>query len=161
MEQDFLKDLEFLGVTARIKRLSDSLFYSIKELYNSQNIDIEPSWHLVLLILKEKEKISMMEMAEMLNLSKPAVTKLITKMQQMRYVIIVSDKNDARKKMLELSEKAKHKLPRFEKIWEAGQKAVQQILEGNPHFMEALSEFERKHSEESFSKRATKNLLND
>ncbi len=43
MEQDFLKELEFLGVTARIKRLSDSLFYSIKGLYASENIDLEPS----------------------------------------------------------------------------------------------------------------------
>lgn len=158
MEQDFLKDLGLLGVTARIKRLSDSLFYSIKELYKSQGIDIEPGWHLVLLILKEKKRVSMIEIAEMLNLSKPAVTKMINKMQGMGYVIIVSDKNDARKKMLELSEKAKRELPGFGKVWKAGQKAVQQILEGNPHFMDSLSAFEKNQSEESFSERAIKNL---
>lgn len=47
MEIDFLVGLEYLGVTARIKRLSDTFFYSIKELYKQLGITIEPSWHLV------------------------------------------------------------------------------------------------------------------
>ena len=98
MEKDFLKELEFLGVTARIKRLSDSLFYDIKSLYNANGIDIEPSWHLVLLILKRKEFLSMVELSELLSLSKPAVTKMIKKMQQLDYIVIDSDGADNRKK---------------------------------------------------------------
>ncbi|KAB2868962.1 MAG: MarR family transcriptional regulator [Bacteroidales bacterium] len=161
MEKDFLKELEFLGVTARIKRLSDSLFYDIKSLYNANGIDIEPSWHLVLLILKRKEFLSMVELSELLSLSKPAVTKMIKKMQQLDYIVIDSDGADNRKKMITLSAKAIDNMPKFEKIWDAGQRSVQQILEGTPYFMDALSDFERKHSEESFSKRALKNLTND
>ena len=63
--------------------------------------------------------------------------------------------------MITLSAKAIDNMPKFEKIWDAGQRSVQQILEGTPYFMDALSDFERKHSEESFSKRALKNLTND
>lgn len=161
MERDFLKELEFLGVTARIKRLSDSLFYNIKELYMAEGIDIEPSWHLVLLILKREEEVSMIELARMLNLSKPAVTKMIKKMQQMDYVTIIPDETDSRKKIISLSEKAKEELPKFERIWDAGQRSVQQILDGNPHFMDALAKFEEMHSEQSFCERAIKNLEND
>lgn len=57
METDFLVGLEYLGVTARIKRLSDTFFYSIKELYKQLGITIEPSWHLVFLILKDQKNI--------------------------------------------------------------------------------------------------------
>lgn len=156
MERDFLAELKYLGVTARIKRLSESLFYSIKELYKYADIDIEPSWHLVLLILKEEKEISMIELAKALNLSKPAITKMIKKMQEMEYVIITSDSNDSRKKVVKLSEKAKIKLPEFERIWSAGQSAVQELLEDNEHFMEALEKFEKRNLEESFGKRAIK-----
>lgn len=98
MDTDYLRELEYLGVTARIKRLSESLFYSIKEYYKYVHIDIEPSWHLVLLILKERGAVSMLELAQALNLSKPAVTKMIKKMQQMNYVTITANTNDSRKK---------------------------------------------------------------
>lgn len=154
MEKDFLIKLEYLGVTARIKRLSESLFYSIKELYKYANIDIEPSWHLVLLILKEEKEISMIELAQALNLSKPAITKMIKKMQDMEYVIVTSSAADSRKKMIVLSDKAKDRLPEFERIWSAGQQAVQELLNDNEYFMEALKKFEKENSDQSFSERA-------
>lgn len=161
MEHDFLKELEYLGVTARIKRLSESLFYSIKELYKYANIEIEPSWHLVILLLKEKKEMSMLEIARALNLSKPAVTKMIKKMQELDYVLITSNSSDSRKKMVQLSEKATRKLPEFERIWKAGQMAVQEILDNNKHFMDALEKFELQNSEQSFGERAIKIYNND
>ncbi len=161
MDNDFLKELEYLGVTARIKRLSESLFYNIKELYRYADIDIEPSWHLVLLTLKHKNSVTMYELSQILNISKPAITKMIKKMQDMNYVLIYSDSNDSRKKVVELSDKAKKELPRFEQIWSAGQRAVKQILESNPNFMSALDEFELQHDNISFSERAIKNLQDE
>ena len=161
MEKDFLIKLEYLGVTARIKRLSESLFYSIKELYKYANIDIEPSWHLVLLILKEEKEISMIELAQALNLSKPAITKMIKKMQDMEYVIVTSSAADSRKKIVVLSDKAKDKLPEFGRIWSAGQQAVQELLNDNEYFMEALKKFEKENSDQSFSERAIRIYNNE
>lgn len=158
MEKDFLKELGYLGVTARIKRLSDALFYSIKELYDHQGIDIEPSWHLVLLSLKQEDQVTMLDLAKWLNLSKPAITKMVNKMQRMGYVDFASDQNDQRKKIVQLSAKAKKELPKLERIWNAGQKTVEQMLENNPMFLEALSDFEKQQTEQSFSERAIKKL---
>ncbi len=156
MDTDYLRELEYLGVTARIKRLSESLFYSIKEYYKYVHIDIEPSWHLVLLILKERGAVSMLELAQALNLSKPAVTKMIKKMQQMNYVTITANANDSRKKMIELSKMAKVKMPVFEKVWNAGQLAVQELLKNNEYFMESLEKLEQEYTRLSFDKRAIK-----
>ena len=158
MEKDFLKELGYLGVTARIKRLSDALFYSIKELYDQQRIDIEPSWHLVLLALKQNEQVTMLDLSKWLNLSKPAITKMVNKMQRMGYVDFTSDQNDQRKKIVQLSAKAEKELPKLERIWNAGQKTVEQMLENNPLFLEALSDFEKQQTEQSFSERAIKRL---
>lgn len=158
MENDFLKELAFLGVTARIKRLSESLFYSIKDLYQAQNITIEPSWHLVFLVLKERQQMTMLDLAQVLGLSKPAVTKMIRKMEGQGYVAIRTDRTDHRKKRVVLSAKAQKELPQLERIWEAGQQAVEQMLATNPHFMQALEELEQQQQEESFCDRALKNL---
>ena len=158
MKQDFLKELEFLGVTARIKRLSDALFYSIKELYKIENIDLEPSWHLLLLILKRERKMSMVDLASALHLSKPALTKMANKMAHKGYLNINPDAVDGRRKVVSLSKKALSMLPKFERIWEAGQKAIQEMLTDNPAFMSALAAFEKQHAEAPFSQRALKQL---
>ncbi|RPG37984.1 MAG: MarR family transcriptional regulator [Muricauda sp. TMED12] len=158
MEPDYLKTLEYLGMTARVKRLSDNLFYSIRKLYQEMDIDIEPSWHLVFLILKEHGEVGMLDFANILNLSKPAVTKMIRKMEDMGYVQMGSDPSDSRRKLVSLSPKAKQRLPQFESVWDAGQLAVRQLLETNPHFMGALELLEQQLEEENFCDRAIKNI---
>ena len=90
MDADYLKTLGHLGVTARIKRLSDTLFYSIRELYRQLGVDMEPSWHLVFLILKQEGKVTMQELSNQLHLSKPAVTKMIKKMADIYEQIVHS-----------------------------------------------------------------------
>ncbi|MEQ5790741.1 MarR family transcriptional regulator [Muricauda sp. NFXS6] len=158
MEPDYLKTLEYLGMTARVKRLSDNLFYSIRKLYQEMDIDIEPSWHLVFLILKEQGEVGMLDFANILNLSKPAVTKMIRKMEDMGYVQMGSDPSDSRRKLVSLSSKAEQRLPQFESVWDAGQLAVQQLLETNPHFMGALELLEQQLEEQNFCDRAIKNI---
>ncbi len=160
MKNDFLKELEFLGVTARLKRLSDNLSYSIKDLYKSQGVDIEPSWHLVFLILKSEREITLTEIADALNFSQPAMTKLITRMKKKEYVETLISGKDSRKKLIFLSEKAKKELPKFEKIWDAGQKSIRQILTDNMDFFSNLEEFEDQIQLKSFKDRALENLSN-
>ncbi|NOU59122.1 MarR family winged helix-turn-helix transcriptional regulator [Marinifilum caeruleilacunae] len=158
MERDFLKELEFLGVTARLKRLSDNLSYSIKDLYQQKDLDIEPSWHLVILLLKKQESSTMSEIADLLQLSQAAATKMLNKMIQKGYLISVRDEKDNRKKMIQLSDKAKLELPKFEKVWNAGQSSIRDILQSNTDFLNNLSDFEDKLKEKSFQQRALEHL---
>lgn len=161
MKNDFLRELEFLGITARLKRLSDAISYSIKDLYKSQDLDIEPSWHLVFLILKNEKEVSLTEIADALNFSQPAMTKMITRMKNKGYVEISISGKDTRKKLIFLSKKAKKELPKFEKIWDAGQKSIRQILKDNMDFFSNLEEFENQILLKSFKDRALENLKND
>ncbi len=158
MQNDFLKELKFLGVTARLKRLNDVLSANIKELYNENNLDIEPSWHLVFLILKKRKSLTMSDMAAELNLSQPALTKMTTRMVKKGYLEISADESDKRKKILTLTEKALSELPKFEKVWNAGQKSIRDILKGNVEFFESLDKFELQIVKKSFKERAVKYL---
>jgi len=158
MNNDFFKELGYLGLIARLKRLSDSILYSIRDLYKLENIDIEPNWHLVFLILKKHKTRTMSEIAESFHLSQPAIVKIINKMKKKGYIDIVKDTYDNRKRQLQLSQKAVSELPRFEKIWHAGQESIKEILEANQAFLDLLENFEQQIGQKSFKERVLKHL---
>ncbi len=158
MKNDFLKELGYLGLISRLKRLSDSILYSIRDLYKLENIDIEPNWHLVFLILKKHKTRTMSEIAESFHLSQPAIVKIINKMKKKGYIDIVKDTYDNRKRQLQLSQKAISELPRFEKIWHAGQESIKEILEANQAFLDLLENFEQQIEQKGFKERVLKHL---
>lgn len=158
MEKDFLKELEYLGITARLKRLSDSMSYSIKSLYKKEGLDIEPSWHLVMLYLKKHETATMKDIAEAFNYSQPAITKMMKKMVNRGFLLLESDATDARKKKISLSPKAQQELPQFEIIWQAGQNAIRNMLLENEGFLLALEQMEMANQQASFEERVYQEL---
>jgi DNA-binding MarR family transcriptional regulator len=89
------------------------------------------------------------------------MTKMVARMRNKGYVEISTSGKDNRKKIISLSKKAKKELPKFEKIWSAGQKSIRQILENNKHFFESLEDFENQIRVKSFKDRALENLNND
>lgn len=151
---DFLKEIQYLGITARIKRLNDALSYSIKDLYRSQNLDIEPSWHLILLLLKRNKQLSLVELARQMQISQPAVTKIVKKMLNKGYVKHSVSPADHRVKIIELSAKSLQTFPKWERVWDSGQKAIAQMLEDNEAFLETLTAFENQQMKKAFKDRA-------
>lgn len=158
---DFLQDLDHLGVTARLKRLSDTLSASIKELYRSQGVDIEPSWHLVFLYLKEHGSATMTDIATSLRLSQPAMTKMLERMVARGYLEVERDAADGRRKNVRLSARARRRLPRLERIWAAGRATVREILGSDPAFLAQLAEFESRIAKKSFEERTMERLGRD
>ena len=161
MKNDFLKELGYLVLIARLKRLSDSMLYSIRDLYKLKSIDIEPNWHLVFLILKKHKTRTMTEIAESFQLSQPAIVKIIDKMKKKGYIDIINDTNDNRKRQLQLSKKAISELPFFEKIWNAGQESIREMLEENEEFLNLLEKMEQHLDNKSFKERVLNRLQND
>jgi len=161
MKNDYLRELGHLGVTARLKRLSDVLTCSIKDLYKAIGLDIEPSWHLVFLMLKSEERCTMKEIADAFQMSQPAVTKMIARMMKKGYVTIARDRSDGRKRVLRLSRKAKLRLPKFERIWHAGQDSIREILASNKDFLGNLEKLEKELDRKSFAERAMERVDDD
>ncbi len=127
MDKDYLKELEYLGLIARLKRLSDNMLYSIRDMYSLKGFEIEPNWHLVFLLLKKHKTRTMTEISDSLGISQPAVVKIINKMKKKGYLEVIVDDKDSRKKQLTLSKKAKKELPDFEKVWDCGQATIQEL----------------------------------
>lgn len=155
---DFLRELGHLGVTARLKRLSDSISYSIRYLYQEQGLDIEPSWHLIFLLLEEQETSTMTEIATALQYSQAAITKILGKMKAKGYLEFSMDPADQRRKLIRLSAKAQERLPQFKKVWAAGQQSIAEMLEGNRAFLQGLTAFENQQQQLAFANRTLKKL---
>lgn len=155
---DFLHELGDLGITARIKRLNDTLNSNIKELYRSNGLDIEPSWHLVLLLIEKEGKVRLVDLAVQLKISQPAITKVVKKMIDKGYVQQVVDSEDQRVKFIGLTTKGKEEFPKWKRVWKAGELSIKEILQENSSFYNAMNELEETIEKDSFYNRAMRNL---
>ncbi len=158
MKTDYLKELGHLGLIARLKRLSDSVLYNIRDIYAEYDLDIEPNWHLVFLYLEEKEMATISDMSHAFHQSQPGLVKVIERMKRRGYVTSANDKQDSRKRQITLTTKAKKQLPLFKEIWAQGEASIKNLLRGNKEFMLQLDNLEKQLAETSFSSRVLKRL---
>ena len=159
MKYDFVNEMGYLGLPTRLKRISEAMVHSGRQMYKSLGMDIEPSWFLIFKLLKKYEQLSVMEMATKLHFSHPSIIGLVNKMEANGYLDSATDKVDSRKRQFRLSEKAHAKIPEFEKIWIAGTKSVQKLF-ADSSFMDQLERLEIQLSQQDFMTR-TLNEISD
>lgn len=159
MEEDFIQELEFIGFTARIKRLSDSLLYDARKVYETNVMEIEPNWHLVFLLLKKKKRLTVTEIAKDLGFSHPALIKITKQMKRRGYLETNTDKADKRCQILQLSKKGLEMLPQFEQKWSRFKMATTELVGAD--FLKQLTLLEQRLNEESFFERCQKSLQED
>lgn len=160
-ENDFVKELGFLSFPMRLKRISDAMLHQGRRLYKELDEDIEPNWFLIFKLLKNQDGKTVTEIAHMIKLSHPSVITITNKMIKTGYLVSKKDKKDFRKRTLHLSAKSINKLPKFEKIWEAGGLGVKNALKGM-NAMEFISVLEDQFYSQGFNERtiAEMNLSN-
>lgn len=151
MKKDFLNELEFVGFTARIKRISDVLMYDARKVYEDLQIGIEPNWHLIFLLLKKNKQLTVTEIAHHLKFSHPAVIKIVKKMKAKGYIEAITDVKDSRRQLLQLTEKSKEALPIFEKEWDKIEIIIQEFVD--VEFLDKLNKIEDKLQEKGLFER--------
>lgn len=151
MKEDFLQSLKFIGFTARMKRLSDNLMYDAKMVYANSELDIEPNWHLIFLLLKQEKELSVTEIARILGFSHPAIIKITKKMHSTGYIVSTPSPVDNRKTLLRLSDKAIQALPMFEKNWQIIKSIVEEMVDET--FLNQLTEIENQLQDKTLTDR--------
>lgn len=150
---DFLIELEYEGITSRLKRLSDTLLYSTKDLYKSEGLDIDPNWNLIFRLLQEHNELTITEMADTLQFSHPAVIKIVNKMKKRGYINSFADKDDKRKQVLSLTDKAHQHIKTFQEYWIAGTEVVEDLLVDSPNLLNELTKIEEKVNQLDYKQR--------
>lgn len=157
MENDFVKELGYLGFTMRLKRISDAMMQEGRKLYQSLDVDIEPNWFVIFKLLKKEGKLSVTEISEKIYLSHPSVITIINKMIAANYLTSEKCEIDSRKRNVMLSQKALDKFPEFEEIWKAGEIGVENALK-TMNGLELIELIENKFFDKGFSERTMNEL---
>lgn len=157
MEEDFIKELGYLGLATRLKRLSDLFMQDGRRLYQGLDVDIEPNWYLIFKILEKYDELSIMEIALRLKLAHPSVITITNKMEQAGYLISSKSDKDSRKRVLRLSAKALNKLPEYTKIWKAGTRGVSEALK-DLNALEFIDQLEGQLSKKNFEERTLEQI---
>ncbi|MFD2098217.1 GNAT family N-acetyltransferase [Flagellimonas iocasae] len=154
MEADFLQEIQHLGFTARIKRLNEKIVSSTLEHYSGLNMGIEPNWHVIFLLLKEKGKLTVTEIASALGFSHPAMIKITRKMKDSGYLESFKDPDDGRKTFIQLSKQGSDSLPAFEEEWNRVQLVLKEFV--SDVFLENLNQLEQDFDTVGFKERYQK-----
>ena len=159
MNNDFIKELGYKALDSRFKRISDRMSYGIRKLYKEMNLDIEPHWYLVLMLLQKKEECSISDIAECLGHSHPSVVIIVKKMSSKGYLETRQDQSDKRKQMISLSGKAQALIPKLQLIWESCESVILDLLDQDLGIINYLDNIDSKLKETSFHYRFKQQYL--
>lgn len=154
-----MKQFGILSLGSRLKRLSDYLFAEVQQVYVQKNIPISSTYFPILRQLQECGTLSVVELAEKLGISHPAVSKQVAKMIQDGLLEKDGDARDQRRSLLRLSLKGGEAMLAVEPVLAA----IRDTLEGLPaadvkSFMTAFDAVEECILASRFSQAVLKNL---
>jgi len=112
-----LNDLGVLGLGSRLKRLSDSLYKQIDEVYKKEKVDFQARNFPLLQLLKENESMSVTELAEVLGQTHPAISQISKKLQQKGLIYDHSDALDDRRRLLSITPAGFELVDQLTPVW--------------------------------------------
>ncbi|CAM1361309.1 conserved hypothetical protein [Tenacibaculum sediminilitoris] len=153
MNNDLVREMGYIALATRLKRISDKMTHSTRLMYRNLNIDIEPNWYLVLVIVQQTPNISVMEIAEKLGFTHQSVITITNKMVKKEYLQVSKDEKDKRKTVFNLNQKAVEILPKIEQIWGYGKEVIYELLNEDISIIEHLEVLESNLEKASFGER--------
>ncbi len=158
MKYDFINELGYLALAPRLKRISEAMVHSGRQMYKELGMDIEPNWFLIFKLLSKYECLSVTEIAGKLHFSHPSVITLVNKMEASGYLESSIDSKDSRKRTFRLTKKANDRMPDFEAVWEAGIEGVRKLFSEDSNFLDLLESLEVQLSQQDFMNRTLTEL---
>ena len=144
MNDDFLDELGVVALGSRLKRLSDRLLADAAAVYQHFDFDVQTKWFPLLSLLRVTPHITVVEAAQALGISQPAVSQFSRQLSDAGLVEITSCDKDARRRLLTLSPHGRNLVEEMQPMWNAVREAAEALCheEGND-FYPSLRALER------------------
>ncbi|HSC38215.1 MAG TPA: MarR family transcriptional regulator [Chitinophagaceae bacterium] len=157
MPQNIINQLGELAIGARMRRLYDVLSRDVMKIYEDNGLDFETKHFTLFYLVSQREGIGIMEIADELSLTHPAIIHLAKELEKKGYIESVKSPGDNRKRLLRLSKKGKKSLPAFQKVWDKITRLNKKLVQSRQHnLLKALEEMESLLEEQSYYKRFEK-----
>lgn len=157
-KDDIVGKLGYVALATRLKRISDKMSHSARQMYRDLEIEMEPNWYLVLLLARDKPVISIMEIASSLGFTHQSVDIITKKMMKVGYLRSMKDERDKRKSVFYLTDKGIGILPLIGEVWKEGAEAITEILNDDLSILNHIEIIEQNLLEQSFGNRIKKKL---
>lgn len=152
--QDVFSKLGPLIIASRLKRMSDYIMRAGAEFYRSNGIEFEPKWFPLYYLLSQEKELGIMDIAQKLNISHPAVIQLAKELEKKGWITSTKSKEDARKRLLKLSKKGLNLLPQLQLIWDDIREVNRQVVDAQAtNVLNALGEMEAYFASKSYTER--------
>jgi len=123
-------------------------------IYKAHGIDFEPKWFPVIYTLYFKPLLSVVELANEIGYSHPSTISLLKELEKMKLIKSSKDKDDERKRLVQLTDKGKQLTEQMKPVWQIMIAAATQLTDTQNNLMKAIAEVEQQMELQSFYQRA-------
>jgi len=156
---DYMQELGSLTLGSRLKRLSDQLIAEVAFIYQEMGISLNPSFFPLLVLISKMGPQGIMQAAQKLSVSHPAISKLANKMIADGYLIKMQNPQDKRGCLLSLTDTSKLLIKQAAPIWDALKQQLDALeKQQSTPLMRAIEEFEMSLKEINLSHRVLQTL---
>lgn len=156
---DLLRDFGAMTFASRLKRLGDKLKAEATKLYSAHGIEFNDSWFLVAFLLLSNEGLSVTDMADMLGISRAAISQMYRAMERNGLIVVHTDDLDRRRRLLYLTEKGRSAVTALEPIWNAVGECTDSMIEATGQdVLKAISELENELGQRTLFERVNDHL---
>lgn len=107
MMQDFLRDMGYLTLGSRLKRLGERLQADVQILMDRDTLTFPSGQFPILAALHEQGTMTIGELSSALGVSQPGITRSVKKLHELRLVTVGGATSDGRSKLVSLSTKGR------------------------------------------------------
>jgi len=158
---DLITELGELAIATRLKRLSDRLSNDVNKIYKELHLNFEAKWYLVLELLNRRSMLSIVDVADELKLTHPAIVQYVDQMLSARLIIAHKDATDGRKRLVSLAPEGKKLLEDLAPVLSILRGEVGTWLDTADHnLLTTLTQLERSLEEKTMYQRLRGQLQN-
>jgi DNA-binding MarR family transcriptional regulator len=150
---NLINELGELALSTRLMRLSEGMRKDVTRIYSEHGIDFESKWFPVLYVLSKRSPLSVLELANEIGYTHPSVIALVKEMEKKKLVKSVPGKDDGRKRMLHLTQKALDMVGELEPLWYVMRLASKQVYNNGSSLLKAVEDAEAALEEEGYYER--------
>ncbi len=122
-----LHDYGDLLLASRLRRVSETLYTGVDEIYAVHGVDLSSRCFPILFLLRDHGRLGISELALQLGQTHPAVSQMSRKLLNAEVVREWSDIKDSRRRLLSLSSKGWALMRRLGSVWQAIESAIEEL----------------------------------
>jgi DNA-binding MarR family transcriptional regulator len=145
-----------LAIATRMQRLSDRMRKDGLLIYKACGVDFEPKWFPVIYTLHKRPVLSVIEIAAEIGYAHPSTISLLKELEKEKLIRSGRDKEDERKRLIQLTDKGKALVGKMKPVWEIMTAALEELTKTRNNLMRAIMEVEEAFDRQSFLQRANR-----